>query len=130
MEWMFGLLLIAIVLIGAIFKFQDVQERKVAAMPPDERAKYLQERADYWRKREDARREADFGTLNPRMICPHCQTGGMVRTKAVTQKKGISGGKATAALLTGGVSMLATGLSRKEALTQAHCDSCNSTWLF
>ena len=71
-----------------------------------------------------------YGTINPQMICPHCQTKGSVRTKPVTKKTGISGGKATAALLTGGVSMLATGLSRKEGMTQAHCESCNCTWTF
>ena len=59
-----------------------------------------------------------------------CQTSGQVRTKDIKQKKGISGGKATAALLTGGVSMLATGLSRKEGCTQAHCVNCDSTWVF
>lgn len=71
-----------------------------------------------------------YGELNHRMICPHCGAVGQVRTKAVKQKKGISGGKATAALFTGGVSMLATGLSRKESLTEAHCMSCNNTWHF
>lgn len=50
--------------------------------------------------------------------------------KAVTRKKGVSGAKATGALMTGGVSLLATGLSRKEGLTQAHCEKCGSTWDF
>lgn len=70
------------------------------------------------------------GRISPQVICPHCQTRGTVRTKAIKKKVGISGGKATAALLTGGVSLLATGLARKEALTQAHCENCNSTWSF
>jgi hypothetical protein len=70
------------------------------------------------------------GRLNQAMICPHCQTRGSVYTNAVTQKKGVSGGKATAALLTGGVSLLATGLSRKEHLTQAECANCKNTWTF
>jgi len=74
--------------------------------------------------------EETFGPINPAMICPHCQTRGVVRTKAITQKKGISGGKATAAVLTGGVSMVATGLSRKEDATQAKCDTCGSKWVF
>lgn len=73
---------------------------------------------------------AKWGALNDHMICPHCQTKGRVMTKAVTQKKGISGAKATGALLTGGVSMLATGLSRKEGTTQAHCLTCSQTWHF
>jgi len=38
--------------------------------------------------------------------------------KSVKAKQGISGGKATGAILTGGVSLLATGLSRKANLTR------------
>jgi len=67
---------------------------------------------------------------NLEMICPHCQTKGMVYTKQVKKKKGISGGKATAAVLTAGFSILATGLSRKEKSTEAHCDNCGATWHF
>lgn len=80
------------------------------------------------RKRKNI--EAYWDSTNPALVCPHCQTKGNVRTKVVNRKKGISGAKATGALLTGGLSILATGLSRKEGLTQAHCDSCNSTWDF
>lgn len=71
-----------------------------------------------------------WGELNSQMVCPHCQTKGMVRIKSVSNKKGISGGKATAAILTGGWSILGTGLSRKEKGTQAHCDNCKNTWAF
>ncbi len=53
-----------------------------------------------------------------------------MRCKAVKNKKGISGGKATGAILTGGVSLLATGLSRKEAATAATCGNCKSGWHF
>ena len=70
------------------------------------------------------------GPKNPALVCPHCQEQGAVRTKAVRNKKGISGAKATGAILTGGVSILATGLSRKEAQTAAHCDNCGSGWHF
>jgi hypothetical protein len=73
---------------------------------------------------------AKHGALREQMICPHCQTKGRVLTKLIQKKAGISGGKATGALLTGGVSLLATGLSRKEALTEAHCLNCSSTWHF
>lgn len=72
----------------------------------------------------------EHGPINPALICPHCQEQGHVHTKSVQQKKGISGGKATAALLTGGVSMLATGLSRNEQATEAYCGNCKSTWTF
>jgi len=80
--------------------------------------------------RGEALRTAQWGPKNTAMICPHCQTRGSVRVKSVTRKKGISGGKATAALLTSGVSMLATGLSRKEGATRAHCENCSQEWDF
>ena len=73
---------------------------------------------------------AQWGIENPALICPHCQTKGQVRTKHVERKAGISGAKATGALLTGGLSLLATGLSRKQGCTQAHCGKCSSTWDF
>jgi hypothetical protein len=62
------------------------------------------------------------------IICPHCQTRGSVTARQVTRKKGISGGKATGAVLTGGVSMLATGLSRKESARRLSCSSCGMQW--
>jgi DNA-directed RNA polymerase subunit RPC12/RpoP len=64
------------------------------------------------------------------IICPQCQTRGFVRTQQVKMKKGISGGKATAAVFTLGFSMLATGLSRMETLTEARCNKCGSVWHF
>jgi len=72
----------------------------------------------------------DWGCINPNLVCPHCQAKGQVHTEQVKLKKGISGGKAVGALFTGGLSLLATGLSRKELTTQAHCDACGSTWHF
>ena len=77
-----------------------------------------------------ASRASNFGALNPAMVCPHCTSKGQVRTKQVTNKKGISGGKATAAVLTAGFSILATGLSRKEMATQARCGACKNVWSF
>lgn len=73
------------------------------------------------------------GALDPAnssMICPHCQSKGTVHTRQAKQKRGVSGGKATAAVLTGGLSVLATGLSRKERVTEARCTNCGSTWYF
>ncbi|MCL7421609.1 MAG: hypothetical protein M8364_11970 [Methylobacter sp.] len=71
-----------------------------------------------------------YGHLNESMICPHCNKKGQISTQTVTNKKGISGGKATAALITSGWSLLVTGLSREEKQTQAHCMNCNNTWTF
>src|SRR5262249_4412185 len=75
-------------------------------------------------------RKRTYGPVNSKILCPHCQTRGQVRAKVVEQKRGISGGKATGALLTGGLSLLVTGLSRKEKVTQARCDNCESIWHF
>ena len=64
------------------------------------------------------------------IVCPQCQTIGNVTTEKVRIKKGISGAKATGAVLTGGLSILATGLSRKEEATEARCSNCGSVWHF
>jgi hypothetical protein len=73
---------------------------------------------------------AAYGPLQPQMVCPHCQNRGSVHTQPSMQKQGISGGKATAAILTGGTSLLLTGLSKTGYVTQAHCVNCNCTWTF
>ena len=80
--------------------------------------------------RESKQQALQHGTARPQIVCPHCQERGHVLCKSIKNKKGISGGKATGAILTGGVSMLATGLSRKEAATEAFCTHCSSTWQF
>jgi hypothetical protein len=67
---------------------------------------------------------------NVHIVCPHCQTKGQVSTRQVKQKVGVSGAKATGALLTGGLSLLATGLSRKQQVTEARCSKCGSVWHF
>ncbi len=71
-----------------------------------------------------------YGEVNAAMLCPHCGERGLIRTKKVLAKKGISGGKATAAVLTGGISVIGTGLSRNEVETKAHCDFCKNDWAF
>lgn len=65
---------------------------------------------------------------NKEMICPHCQTKGSVITKKTKKKGSISGGKVMGGLMTGGVSLLATGLSRKEKVTEAYCKNCKIKW--
>jgi hypothetical protein len=68
------------------------------------------------------------GQLN--MICPHCQTKGTVTTRQVKKKVGVSGGKATAGILTCGLSLFAVGLSRKSQITKATCSNCDSIWYY
>jgi hypothetical protein len=74
-----------------------------------------------------ARRE-DAAARQAKVICPHCQQAGGVSRRLVRRKRGISGGKAAGAVLTGGVSMLATGLSRKEDVTNLSCSNCGMSW--
>ncbi|MGB8888512.1 MAG: hypothetical protein WCC87_17420 [Candidatus Korobacteraceae bacterium] len=123
-------LIIVLLVVAAVVAFAVVRFRQIKPMAPQERAEcqiqlYNEQLAAY-----NYRMQLAHGPLNPALVCPHCQSKGVVRVKPVTQKMGVSGGKATAALLTGGVSMLATGLSRKQKFTQAHCQNCNSTWMF
>lgn len=72
----------------------------------------------------------DGYSLRTAVICPHCGNRGGVIAKRVKAKKGISGAKATGFILTGGWSLLATGLSRKEWVTDAKCKKCGSQWQF
>ncbi len=78
----------------------------------------------------DTADSAALASFHPaeRIACPHCQTRGHVRTASVKLKRGISGGKATGAVVTGGFSVLLTGLSRKVKATQATCGNCRVTW--
>jgi hypothetical protein len=71
-----------------------------------------------------------YGNINPALICPHCGEKGKVHAKKIKRRTGISGGKAVGAIATGGLSLLATGISRKEPATQAYCGNCRSNWMF
>jgi uncharacterized paraquat-inducible protein A len=128
-----------IVTIGTFAKRSE--DKKLAAMTPQESAHYVAQKqqaeieraAQKQRERaakEPARLQRAYGPLNPSLICPHCQAKGMVRTRQEDMKTGISGGKATAAVLTGGFSLLATGLSRTQQVTAARCGECGSAWTF
>lgn len=72
--------------------------------------------------------QAEANERQRKVICPHCHEAGGVSRRLVRRKRGISGGKATGAVLTGGVSMLATGLSRKEDVTNLSCSNCGMSW--
>jgi hypothetical protein len=127
----FAVIIVSVVVIViAAWITSMVESAKLERMTPDERDAYQETKRKAAQVSQAQTRDLQYGPVNPQMICPHCQSRGTVRTKRITQKKGISGGKATAAVLTAGVSMLATGLSRKEAATEASCDNCRSTWYF
>lgn len=66
--------------------------------------------------------------LNDQLVCPHCHSKGTVYVGPAQRKRGISGGKATGALLTGGFSLLLVGLSRKQLFTHLSCTRCGMEW--
>ena len=124
---------LGVLLLVGVFRATSEAYRQ-SKLTPEQRAREME-----WENEAAAQRDsaaalqatrATIGEINPQMICPHCQAHGQIRTKIVERKKGVSGAKATGAILTGGFSLLATGLSRKEHPTQAHCDNCNNTWEF
>jgi hypothetical protein len=124
-------LLVGVVMIAILVWYAIVDEKeKVDAMSPEERRAYHEENLRTAEALQKARTNSEHGPINSAMICPHCTAKGTVRTKAADRKRGISGGKATAAVLTGGVSLLATGLSHKENVTRARCDNCLNGWDF
>lgn len=63
-----------------------------------------------------------------RIICPHCHVAGRVTVTLTSRKRGISGGKATGAVVTGGASVWLTGLSRREGVREMTCGNCGVTW--
>lgn len=73
---------------------------------------------------------AAFDTVgtNPSIECPFCHVVGRVRIWQRQVKRGISGGKATGAILTGGLSLPLTGLSRKQWVRRAKCTNCRMAW--
>lgn len=112
----------------AIVAFIEIQKR--SNMTPEELAKYKEEQRKALENSSFVKIESQWGPINAALICPHCQTKGSVHAMPVKRKKGVSGAKVTGALFTVGASLFVTGLSRKEGMTQAHCDNCNSTWDF
>lgn len=78
----------------------------------------------YNKPEREAQRERD-----KKIVCPHCRAAGSVVTKKTTSKQGISGGKAAGGVLTGGASVLFTGLSRQQAVIGSMCTNCGMEWV-
>ena len=95
-----GIVLLAFVFV--FFKAQHEKE-KLASMSPAELAAYV------------------FGGLNEHLICPHCQTKGLVRVKQAVRTV-TSTGKV------GGILKTNTTSQTQAVVTQHHCDQCASTW--
>lgn len=89
-----------------------------------------EERLAYWRRKQAnaVAQQANDCPQQAKIVCRQCQTAGGVTTFASKRKVGVSGGKATAAILTGGLSLLATGLARKGEFTIASCTNCGLSY--
>ena len=116
-------------------------QQKTPEQKAEQEARLLRELAEAHRKHPQTEtspaqrknslwKDLTAGIINAHIVCPQCQHTGSVRTKKTSQKAGVSGGKATGAILTGGLSLFATGLSRKQQVTQAQCEDCGSDWTF
>ena len=104
-------------------------ERNAAAHAANDRAQAA--RRDQKAARGDARIAAYQQTRaahDAQIVCPHCQLRGQVAARGSRDKEGVSGGKATAALLTAGASLLFVGLSRKRSRVHLYCRNCGMTW--
>lgn len=126
-EFFCGCLAFGVLVVWVFYKQQKQRAQKLAAMSPTERSEFL---AEERRLQKESSLDRLHGPRKPMVVCPHCQTRGQVRLKTAKRKKGVSGGKATAAILTVGLSVVAVGLSRKEGGTEAHCANCDSQWFF
>jgi hypothetical protein len=91
----------------------------------------------YWKRKKNGVKQTTMDMLRGYgdsdraniIRCPHCGSVGGVSTHRGKVKKGISGGKATGAVLTGGLSVGFTGLSRKERAIALDCAHCGMEWI-
>jgi ribosomal protein L37E len=89
---------------------------------------------DAWRKERELK-ERKFIDENPNkdIVCPICQTQGFVILSPFYggRKKVFSTSKATAGIITGGLSLFVTGLGKKEKYIthfDARCSKCGNAW--
>lgn len=63
------------------------------------------------------------------IVCQHCQIRGQVTARQVKRAKRISGTRLVGGMLTGGGSLLATGVTKKHPwVTEMHCRNCGMRW--
>ncbi|MFC7462334.1 hypothetical protein [Hydrogenophaga defluvii] len=82
---------------------QDDEVAKINAMSPDDRLTYL------------------FGPRNEHLVCPHCQTKGLVHAKSIVEAVTSTG-------TVGGILKTNTESTTMVASIQHHCAKCSTTW--
>ncbi len=109
------LIFIGIIIISIIYANTDKGKKAIEEIEKQEK------------KQEEKQKQLKVN-MDKKILCPHCQEKGHVTTQKIKKKKGISGAKATGAVLTAGLSTLATGLAKKEDVTEAKCTNCGQVW--
>jgi len=95
---------------------------------PEEQAEYDKRQEEVQKQTDKQVYEARYGVLNDKIKCNYCENVGSVRFRRVQTKKGFSTGKATAAVLTAGISVIATGLAKKGGASKLYCENCKMEW--
>lgn len=98
-------------------KHQDMLDQ----MTPENRAKYDKKIEEDQLKREKEVFLMVYGNLNPELICPHCQTRGVVHTRKYAQDI-VTTGKI------GGILKTNIKTTTKTWVNQHHCTQCKTTW--
>ena len=114
---------IAVLIVIGIFGFMVFR----AGQPSPEETQAAEAEGRDARPRYQVEQDAK-AAREAKIVCSHCQTAGHVTTRMYQKKGSISGGKATGAILTGGISLVATGLARKGMVTQLSCSNCGMKW--
>lgn len=100
---------------------EQVEQERVAGLTSEER---LAERVENERRQEMAKLERDrsfYGSINPKLVCPHCKSTGTVRRMQQTRVD-----KARVNSIAGRAVGLGTNTERK--VTQMRCDACETKW--
>jgi len=63
-----------------------------------------------------------------RANCQYCNGIGTVVVQQVKRKKGVSPGKIAGAVVTGGISLVGTGVAKKVWMNQLTCTACQMKW--
>lgn len=103
MGWVTVFVLLMFGLIIWVFHLNTIAKARFEEMSPAERATFT------------------FGALNEHLVCPHCQTKGLVRAKQVQRT-------ATSVGTVGGIMKAKTSSQTTAVVAQHHCDQCSTTW--
>jgi RecJ-like exonuclease len=103
MDFLLILLGVVVLFFGFFYLLGKHETRKLAAMSPEQRA-------TYW-----------YGKLNEHLICPHCQTKGLVRVQKETRTSTTTG-------KVGGILKADITTETVTAVDRHRCGQCKTIW--